>query len=531
MGEPGISDINDYNSLYKAYGRLREEGDKTNSAKNAETVFGQKVDLDGDGVAELWELMQRANEAHNRIIFDEIGPLKQMENIKAPNISEDNPIRVILAIESETCDRETTKKAVTFIDKVIEKAKKDIPVDQHIFKKLEKLYSILEDGFKVSHSDYDQTLLSDAFKTKTIILDCDTGSFVYLAVAHEFKWQLHLATGTAGDTNGHAFVFWQKINNVYGAFETTNGGRVNGMSGNLIIQNGQFFIKNDKNYLYCVAYRNRAIKYQHINDYEKSLRDSTKAIDLLPTLEDTYITRGNAYRGLNMPQLAIMDFTTAIKLDPNDEVAYYNRGCVYGQLGQNEPAIADYSQAIRIYPGCSQAYNNRGAIYCEQEVYEKALADVTKALELDKKYVDAYCNRGKIYIAMNKGTAAIDDYNAAISLEADHAAAYNGLAIIFATAGQHKRAVELYDKAISLGKKDENLYCYYSNRGRSHIMLNEIDQGINDLSKAIGLKPDYAEEYRIRGRIYEALHENEKAEKDLKVFQELTSKGASNSDN
>lgn len=63
----------------------------------------------------------------------------------------------------------------------------------------------------------------------------------------------------------------------------------------------------------------------------------------------------------------------------------------------------------------------------------------------------------------------------------------------------YEKAVDHYIKAL---EHDLQQAAIYNNRGNAYVAINEINKGINDFNKAIGLYPDYAKAYVNRGEAY-----------------------------
>ena len=57
-----------------------------------------------------------------------------------------------------------------------------------------------------------------------------------------------------------------------------------------------------------------------------------------------------AYLNKDDYDCSIQDFTKAIQLNSDDALAYYCRGLSYGQIGEYTDAIEDYSWAIQLNP-------------------------------------------------------------------------------------------------------------------------------------------------------------------------------------
>jgi hypothetical protein len=76
---------------------------------------------------------------------------------------------------------------------------------------------------------------------------------------------------------------------------------------------------------------------------------------------------------------AISDFTKALEIDPRDDDTYINRGLTYAEKGHYEQAISDYTKALEINPRYAKVYIMRGRAYYFQREYEKSWKDVEKA--------------------------------------------------------------------------------------------------------------------------------------------------------
>ena len=79
---------------------------------------------------------------------------------------------------------------------------------------------------------------------------------------------------------------------------------------------------------------------------------------------------------------SISDSTKAIEINPKFAEAHSNRGNAYWGMGQYDKAISDYNKALEINPNFAMAYNNRGFVYFFKKEYEKAWDDVHKVQNL-----------------------------------------------------------------------------------------------------------------------------------------------------
>jgi len=164
------------------------------------------------------------------------------------------------------------------------------------------------------------------------------------------------------------------------------------------------------------AYQNRAIVYDLLGDYPKSMSDYNRAIELKPTSLDFFVNRGVIYGKMGQFENAIKDFDYVINLDPDNSSAISNRGLANDNLGNYEKAIADYNTAISLDPEVASYYYNRGLVKSRLNDYDGAIADMSYVLKLDKKNTEALIRRGSYYLQLKKKDNACNDFQEASNL-------------------------------------------------------------------------------------------------------------------
>jgi len=142
-------------------------------------------------------------------------------------------------------------------------------------------------------------------------------------------------------------------------------------------------IKGDGNN--AAAFYNRAWLYASKNDFEKAVKDYTKAIQIDKGQADIYFNRGLLYVKMKKYDLAVKDFDEAIKLNPRDADAYCNRGGVNNQLGKMDFSIKDYTEALKIRPNDADTLYSRGVVYQFMGNKTKAIEDFKKAAKMGHK--------------------------------------------------------------------------------------------------------------------------------------------------
>lgn len=136
------------------------------------------------------------------------------------------------------------------------------------------------------------------------------------------------------------------------------------------------------------AYYNRGIAYYMTADYNSSVRDLSKAIEINTKYTAAYIQRGRAYNKLGSPakrfnfDLAIKDLSHAITLSPGDAMAFRYRAASYIGINETKKAIADLNRSIELNPKNAEAFYLRGNAKFLTNDHAGADADLRAALRL-----------------------------------------------------------------------------------------------------------------------------------------------------
>ena len=127
---------------------------------------------------------------------------------------------------------------------------------------------------------------------------------------------------------------------------------------------------------------------------ELALAAALKAIELNPSLPESYFLLGRAQQDIGLKSDSINSYSRAIFFNPRYIAAYSNRGLVKAAMGDYVEAIKDFDQAIKINEKYAPAYLNRGVALGATGNASAALSDFSKAININPKYVEAYLNRG-----------------------------------------------------------------------------------------------------------------------------------------
>jgi tetratricopeptide (TPR) repeat protein len=217
---------------------------------------------------------------------------------------------------------------------------------------------------------------------------------------------------------------------------------------------------------------------------------------------------------------AIKRFDKALSLDPNHLDAHYRKGLALMATNRPNEAIACFNDVLRQNGDFAEAHYNLGRALVMQKKYDDAIKRFDKALSLDPNYYDALYRKGLALMAANRPDEAIACFNDALRQNKDSAEVHYNLAIALGKQKKYDEAIEHLARVLQLnpmypeahnkigfalqlaGRPDEAIKYLneglkinkdqetYANLGSAYIQAGKYDLAIQNLTKAIELKPD-----------------------------------------
>ncbi|HZJ11112.1 MAG TPA: tetratricopeptide repeat protein [Methyloceanibacter sp.] len=244
-------------------------------------------------------------------------------------------------------------------------------------------------------------------------------------------------------------------------------------------------------------YSDRGVAKWRLNQTKEAIDDFNQSIQLSAENGAVYNNRGNALMDLGHHDEALKDFDRAIALSPNYGAAYNNRGNARVALGQYALAFQDFRKAVELMPRSAVSFNGRGMAHGELKRYHAAVRDLSRAIIINPKYVAAYHHRADAYFALGLYREAIADATQAITLEPEVPNPDLLLLRGRAYAGDKKLnpALEDLNKAIEV-KPD--LVDAYVERGIVFVQARRFDDAIGDFTRVIEIDPQNVKAYAMR---------------------------------
>ena len=142
-------------------------------------------------------------------------------------------------------------------------------------------------------------------------------------------------------------------------------------------------------------------------------------------------------------------------------------------------------------------------------------------LNRDDMLAIQYVNRGFAFMDKRDNNRAIGEFNKAIKLNSQYSAAYHNKGVALARIDNIEEAMEEIDKAIDL---DPNSARSYTSMGMILHHNGKYKEAIKEFNEAIRSDPEYPVAHLVRGKAWEKMGEQDKADEDFKTAKSLEKK-------
>jgi len=193
-------------------------------------------------------------------------------------------------------------------------------------------------------------------------------------------------------------------------------------------------------------------------------------------------------------------------------------GFVLSQQGKTKEAIAEYQKALREFPnhsGAAGLWCNLGLALEHDKQHLEALAAYKKSIAIDPKLVPAHIDLGNYYRFVDRDyDKAADEIKIALQLNPKDPLAHGGLAAVYADHGDLKKAEQAFRDTLKLAPGNiaaKTELAYVLSRQTRFLEAKDIFKDV------IKKHPQFYRAHEGLARVYEGLHELEKAEQQAKI--------------
>jgi len=126
------------------------------------------------------------------------------------------------------------------------------------------------------------------------------------------------------------------------------------------------------------TFNSLGVYYRSNNDFEKSIIEFTKALEIDPNYGEVHNELGYVYLQMGEFSKAVEHFRKYVSLRPGEDNPLDSLAEAYFDMGQLDEAIANYKEALRINPGNYDPYFSVGYIYALKAEYAEAMRWIDK---------------------------------------------------------------------------------------------------------------------------------------------------------
>jgi tetratricopeptide (TPR) repeat protein len=194
--------------------------------------------------------------------------------------------------------------------------------------------------------------------------------------------------------------------------------------------------------LVALAYDSRSRCLIQMDETQKAVQDSKKAVELMPERPDFWTTLGHAQFWTREYEDAHQSLTRAIELDAEDWWAYGYRGETNVSMGRAQDAIEDLSTVINVSPNASVfMYWWRAKAYVMLNAFHEAESDCTTGIQRDAHDWRVWAWRGYARYRLGNLEGALGDFMESLQLSKEPVA-FLGRGLVYHELGVEHSAVD-----------------------------------------------------------------------------------------
>lgn len=191
-------------------------------------------------------------------------------------------------------------------------------------------------------------------------------------------------------------------------------------------------------------------------DPAKALQLAEELVRKYPEDERAHLVLANAYNGRQDYQNTIQELKKAIELAPNFSPAYNSLGYAYRPVGNYAEAEKAFKKYIELVPNDPNPYDSYAELLMKTGRFDESIAQYRKALSIDPHFVASHYGIASDLTFQGKHAQAIAEtqkMDAAAQNDGDRRFAMFARTVVYLDQGRTDRALQEMDKQYALGAK------------------------------------------------------------------------------
>lgn len=171
-------------------------------------------------------------------------------------------------------------------------------------------------------------------------------------------------------------------------------------------------------------------KYLSQGEYEKALKQLTRATELIPEHPQAWNHLGLAYHGLDQPVKAADAYQRALRIDRTLPAPRYNLGLLYLEQNHLPQAAAELSAYVSRQTNSATGYIKLGTALLRMKRADDAERVLVHALRLDPRDPEAHNLLGLAHVQRKRPRDAMQAFNNALQVSPTYAPAVLNQAVV-----------------------------------------------------------------------------------------------------
>lgn len=201
---------------------------------------------------------------------------------------------------------------------------------------------------------------------------------------------------------------------------------------------------------------------------------------------------GLAYQAENKDELALIEYKNVNKIGQFGgycpEKQFREKiASLYQKFNQPEEALKEYLLLLKQDPTNDELYYKAGELFEQRGKNDKAINYYRKTLEINQQHEFAHYKLGMLLYRAKKPTEAKEELEKSIRINPDNFKAYFFIGRILKENSDYAGALKAFEKA----QRDPNQKMKaLVERGICYMSMNNYDQAITELQRAVKISPD-----------------------------------------
>lgn len=258
----------------------------------------------------------------------------------------------------------------------------------------------------------------------------------------------------------------------------------------------------------------------------------------------------------NIPEFINAEYNPDTKINPtflSENDFLIRAGEIKEKEGDLDGAFEAYNEAVELFPEESEPYYKRGLVYFMKNNFRLALEDFSKAIQI-KERTEYYTSRGLVCLKMGIIDNTIEDLSMASRLAPSAYTPLAYLGVAHVRKNNFNDAIECLDKAVAIYNEDPLTWYYlgyaafktsnwekadnaltnalkfklsiqnrpvFEMRGKARFYTGKFQGAIDDLQKAVQIKPTNGELWYLLGKAQMEAGKRNEARKNLEKADQL----------